>query len=157
MKVTMHVYVLEMGERRDAREAPLHVFLSHLCEQVCSEYARRCPISQRDRSIAWQRSHRGEHGGGGPPKPGTAEQVADEMERWVNEADVDGFNIAYALYPRTFEEVGAKLLPVLRERGLFWEDYAVPGGTYRENIAGRKGAARPAEDHPAAKWHWKAE
>ena len=96
-------------------------------------------------------------GGLGATVIGTAEHVADELERWVEEADVDGFNIAYALYPRTFEEVSEKLLPVLRERGLFWEDYAVPGGTYRENLYGKKGAARPPQDHPAAAYHWKAE
>ncbi|TKX19992.1 putative luciferase-like monooxygenase-1 [Elsinoe australis] len=96
-------------------------------------------------------------GGLGATVVGTAEQVADEMERWVKEADVDGFNIAYALFPRTFEEVIDELLPVLRQRGLFWDDYAVPGGTYRENLYGKKGVARPPADHPAAAYHWKAE
>jgi FMN-dependent oxidoreductase (nitrilotriacetate monooxygenase family) len=96
-------------------------------------------------------------GGLGATIVGTADHVADELERWVREADVDGFNIAYAVYPRTFEEVIEHLLPVLRERGLFWEDYAVPGGTYRENLYGKKGLARPPQDHPAAAFHWKAE
>jgi alkanesulfonate monooxygenase SsuD/methylene tetrahydromethanopterin reductase-like flavin-dependent oxidoreductase (luciferase family) len=96
-------------------------------------------------------------GGLGATIVGTAEHVADELERWVREADVDGFNIAYAVYPRTFEEVIEHLLPVLRERGLFWEDYAVPGGTYRENLYGKKGLARPPQGHPAAAFHWKAE
>ncbi|THW77490.1 Nitrilotriacetate monooxygenase component A/pristinamycin IIA synthase subunit A [Aureobasidium pullulans] len=96
-------------------------------------------------------------GGLGATVIGTAEHVADELERWVREADVDGFNIAYSVFPRTFEEVIEHLLPVLRERGLFWEDYAVPGGTYRENLYGKKGVARPPQDHPAAAFHWKAE
>lgn len=51
---------------------------------------------------------------------GTPAQVADEFERWVKEADEDG--------------VIELLLPWLRARGLFWDDYAVPGGTYRENL-----------------------
>jgi FMN-dependent oxidoreductase (nitrilotriacetate monooxygenase family) len=93
-------------------------------------------------------------GGLGATVAGTPERVADEMERWVDEADVDGFNLAYALMPSSFEEVISDLLPVLRERGLFWEDYAVDGGTYRENIYGKKGVARPPADHPAAKYHW---
>lgn len=96
-------------------------------------------------------------GGLGATVVGTAEGVADEMERWVKEADVDGFNIAYALLPRTFEEVIEHLLPVLRKRGLFWDDYAVQGGTYRENLYRSSGLARPPLDHPAAKYHWKAE
>lgn len=96
-------------------------------------------------------------GGLGATVVGTADFVADELERWVREADVDGFNIAYALFPRTFEEVIDELLPVLRKRGLFWDDYAVPGGTYRENLYGKQGIARPPQDHPAATYHWKAE
>jgi hypothetical protein len=96
-------------------------------------------------------------GGLGAIAIGTAEEVADEFERWVNEADVDGFNIAYALKPGTFVDVIDELLPVLRQRGLFWEDYAVPGGTYRENLYAEKGSARPRADHAAAAYHWKAE
>lgn len=107
----------------------------------------------------WTKSTVANHikiGGLGATIVGTPEKVADEMERWVKEADVDGFNLAYALMPKTFEDVVDLLLPVLRERGLFWEDYAVPGGTYRENLYGRTGVARPPEDHPAAAYHWKA-
>lgn len=96
-------------------------------------------------------------GGLGATVVGTAEEVADEMERWVEEADIDGFNLSYALMPETFVDVVERLLPVLRKRGLFWDDYAVDGGTYRENVYGQKGLARPPPDHPAAAYHWKAE
>lgn len=96
-------------------------------------------------------------GGLGATVVGTPDKVADEMERWVAEADVDGFNLAYALMPESFEEVVEHLLPVLRQRGIFWDDYAVDGGTYRENLYGKKGVLRPPADHPAAKYHWKAE
>lgn len=96
-------------------------------------------------------------GGLGATVVGTAEEVADEMERWVAEADVDGFNLAYAIKPRTFEEVIEHLLPVLRRRDLFQDGYAAPGGTYRENLYSQPGLARPPADHPAAKYHWKAE
>lgn len=96
-------------------------------------------------------------GGLGATLVGTPGDVADEMERWVREADVDGFNLAYALMPETFVDVIDKLLPVLRARGLFWDGYAVEGGTYRENVYGKKGVARPPADHPAAAYHWKAD
>ncbi|KAH7374553.1 pristinamycin IIA synthase subunit A [Plectosphaerella cucumerina] len=108
----------------------------------------------------WTKHIVGNHikvGGLGATVVGTPEFVTDEMERWIEEADVDGFNLAYALFPGTFEEVISELLPVLRQRGLFWDGYAVPGGTYRENLRGEKGAARPPADHPAARFHWKAE
>ena len=96
-------------------------------------------------------------GGLGATVVGTAEHVADEMERWVAEADVDGFNLAYALFPGSFTDVIDLLLPVLRKRGLFWDDYAVDGGTYRENLSGQRGQSYPRADHPASKYHWKAE
>ncbi|KAK3899753.1 luciferase-like domain-containing protein [Staphylotrichum tortipilum] len=108
----------------------------------------------------WTKSTVANHikvGGLGATAVGTAEQVADEMERWVNEADVDGFNLAYALMPGTFQEVIDHLLPVLKQRGLFWDGYAVKGGTYRENLYGKRGVSRPPADHPAARYHWKAD
>ncbi|PHH63467.1 hypothetical protein CDD81_5846 [Ophiocordyceps australis] len=96
-------------------------------------------------------------GGLGATAVGTAERVADEMERWVAEADVDGFNLSYALMPETFEQVIDHLLPVLRSRGLFWDDYEIENGTYREQVCGIKGQRYPPPDHPAAPYHWRAE
>lgn len=96
-------------------------------------------------------------GGLGATVVGTPEKVADEMERWVSEADVDGFNLAYAVKPGSFEDIIEYLIPVLRDRGLFWEDYEVDGGTFRENLYGKKGLSRPPPDHPASRYHWKAE
>ncbi|KAE8548995.1 hypothetical protein EYB25_009378 [Talaromyces marneffei] len=95
-------------------------------------------------------------GGLGTTSVGTPKQVADELERWVAEADVDGFNFAYALKPGSFVDIIELLLPELRKRGLFWNDYAVDGGTYRENFYGTKGQSGPLEEHPAAKYRWKA-
>jgi FMN-dependent oxidoreductase (nitrilotriacetate monooxygenase family) len=107
----------------------------------------------------WTKSTVARHitiGGLGATVIGTAESVADEFERWIQESDVDGFNIAYALKPGTFVDVIEFLLPELRKRGLFWDDYAVTGGTYRENLRVEKGAAHPAADHPAAQYQWRA-
>lgn len=108
----------------------------------------------------WTKHTVGNHikvGGLGATVVGTPDHIADEMERWVAEADVDGFNLAYALMPASFEEVISDLLPVLKARGLFWDDYAVDGGTYRENLYAKEGVARPPADHPAAQYHWKAD
>ncbi|OJJ48799.1 hypothetical protein ASPZODRAFT_1320701 [Penicilliopsis zonata CBS 506.65] len=95
-------------------------------------------------------------GGLCPTIIGTAEQVADELERWVELANLDGFNFSAAINPESFIDIAEMLLPELRRRGLFWDDYAVKGGTLRENsyaIPGQKGL--PA-DHPGAQYHWKA-
>ena len=120
-------------------------------------------------------------GGLGSTPVGTASQVADELERWIDEADVDGFNFvsttflltlfpgkvfrthdffsprqAYALFPSSFQDLAELLLPELRARGLFWSDYAVPNGTYRENFYARKGQTGPLDEHVAAGYRWKA-
>ncbi|KAH6876548.1 luciferase-like domain-containing protein [Thelonectria olida] len=95
-------------------------------------------------------------GGNGPLLVGTPAQVADGLEEWVREADVDGFNFAYAVWPQSFKDIIELLLPELRARGLFWDDYAVPGGTYRENFYGKEGAKYPLEEHAAAKYRWVA-
>jgi hypothetical protein len=54
--------------------------------------------------------------------------------KWIDEADVDGFNIAYISNPGSFEDVVELLVPELLKRKLMFEDYAVPGGTFRENL-----------------------
>ena len=114
-------------------------------------------------------------GGLGATPVGTAKHVADTMEKWVEDADVDGFNLvslemqrlwldvsslmiwqAYALFPSSFEDIINLLLPELRSRGLFWSEYAVPQGTYRENLYQRGGQRGPPEEHVASSYRWKA-
>lgn len=63
---------------------------------------------------------------------------------------------AYALFPQSFKDIVELLLPELRRRGLFWDDYAVPGGTYRENFYETKGQAHPLKEHVAASFQWRA-
>ena len=107
----------------------------------------------------WTKATVGQHitvGGLGATPVGTAAQVADNMERWVEEADVDGFNLAYAIKPGSFKDIIELLIPELRKRGLFWDDYAAPKGTYRENLYGEPGQSGPPADHPASKYRWNA-
>jgi hypothetical protein len=58
--------------------------------------------------------------------------------------------------PGTFTDVIELLIPELQRRGIFWNDYAVPGGTYRENLTETKGQREPCDDHPAAAMIWRA-
>jgi len=46
------------------------------------------------------------------------------------------------------------LVPELQRRGIYWNDYAVPGGTLRENMFAEKGASSVASDHPAYRFKW---
>ena len=95
-------------------------------------------------------------GGNGAKLIGSPVTVADELERWAEAADVDGFNFSYASIPETLRDIATLLLPELRKRGLFWEDYAVPGGSLRENYLGQQGQNRLLDTHPGAKYTWKA-
>jgi hypothetical protein len=58
--------------------------------------------------------------------------------------------------PGTFTDVIELLIPELQRRGIFWNDYAVPGGTYRENLTETEGQREPCDDHPAAAMIWRA-
>ena len=90
-------------------------------------------------------------GGRGPVTVGSPEQIADEMEYWVNEAGVDGFNIAYTLAPGSFEDFIELVVPILQERGLVQTEYQP--GTYREKLygEGRKRIANNQGSVPASK------
>jgi len=85
-------------------------------------------------------------GGRGPVVIGSARQVAEELRAWVEETDVDGFNLAYALTPGTFVDIADLVVPELQERGVFKRDYAP--GTFREKLFGR--GPRLPSSHPAA-------
>jgi FMN-dependent oxidoreductase (nitrilotriacetate monooxygenase family) len=81
-----------------------------------------------------------------PPIVGDPVGVADALEAWVREADVDGFNLSRTVMPECLEAFIALVVPVLQERGLYKTGYAA--GTYREKLFGR-GPRLPPE-HPAA-------
>lgn len=48
------------------------------------------------------------------------------------------------------------LVPVLQKRGLMWDDYTVPGGTYRENLHNTPGNPYLSPRHPGSKFKWNA-
>ncbi|KAI1460809.1 nitrilotriacetate monooxygenase component A [Annulohypoxylon moriforme] len=86
-------------------------------------------------------------GGLGHIAIGSPQTVADDMERWIREGDLDGFNIGYVTTPGTFEEVVELLIPELRRRGLY-PDPPQEGEklTARERIYG-KGQNGLRDDH----------
>ena len=103
--------------------------------------------------------------------------VADFFEKWWKETGIDGFNVncthpidmSCAVFrtaineftdisnPGSFEDVVELLIPELQKRGLYWDDYAVPGGTARENLQGTPGKPFLPKHHPAAKFRWSAQ
>ena len=92
-------------------------------------------------------------GGFHPAPVGTPEMVADVFEQWIDECDVDGYNISYVTTPGSFEDIVYLLRPELVKRGLMWEDYDVPGGTLRENLVG-KGQKALMDDHYGSRFKW---
>ena len=91
-------------------------------------------------------------GGLGPVGVGSPSTVADELERWTNEADLDGFNLGYVTTPGTFEEVVDLLIPELRKRGLYPEVFE-EGLTAREKIYG-KGQSKLRADHVGSSYKY---
>ncbi|MCA3359163.1 MAG: LLM class flavin-dependent oxidoreductase [Roseomonas sp.] len=81
-----------------------------------------------------------------PPIVGSVQEVAEELIAWVDQADVDGFNLSRTVTPECLEDVVRLLVPALQERGRYKRAYAP--GSYREKLFG----AGPllAAPHPAA-------
>lgn len=86
-------------------------------------------------------------GGMGPVIVGGPATVADELERWADEADIDGFNLAYAVTPGTFEDLVKYVVPELRKRQRVRTRY--DGTTLRENLLGQP---RLRNDHSGARY-----
>jgi hypothetical protein len=74
-------------------------------------------------------------GGMGPVVVGSGAEVADELQEWVEDTDVDGFNLAYAITPGTFADLVEHLVPELQRRGAYQRDYTP--GTLRHKLLGR--------------------
>ncbi|KAK6443508.1 hypothetical protein LTR95_000335 [Oleoguttula sp. CCFEE 5521] len=80
--------------------------------------------------------------------------VANILQKWVDEAQIDGFNISYATTPGTFEDIVKYLWPELRRRGVLQEKYA--GSSMRENYLADGGGPNVRSWHPASRYTWQA-
>ena len=89
-------------------------------------------------------------GGNGPVLVGSPETVADALQEWVAETDVDGFNLAYILAHQTFSDVVEFIVPELQKRGVYQTEYAQ--GTLREKLFGQ-GPYLP-ENHRGASYRF---
>ncbi|WP_098728505.1 LLM class flavin-dependent oxidoreductase [Acinetobacter baumannii] len=87
-------------------------------------------------------------GGNGPVLVGSAETVSDALQKWIEDTDVDGFNLAYILAHQTFADVVEFIVPELQKRGVYQTSYAQ--GTLREKLFGA-GPYLP-ENHRGAKY-----
>ncbi|KAI5859411.1 DszA family xenobiotic compound monooxygenase [Durotheca rogersii] len=99
-------------------------------------------------------------GGMGAMPVGTAAEVADELERWIDVADIDGFNLGYVVTPGSFEDAVNYLVPELRRRGRYPPEIPDHGAdglpstpTFREQIYG-KGQVHLRADHPGFRYKY---
>ncbi len=81
-------------------------------------------------------------GGTGPVFVGSPQRVADILQEWVEDTGVDGFNLAYAVTPESFEDIVGYIVPELQRRGVYPTAYKP--GTLREKLFG----AGPRLQHP---------
>lgn len=108
------------------------------------------------KDLKWTKSRIAEYlilGGMGAKIVGSPKTVVDELERWVDVADVDGFNLAHVVNPGSFEDIIEFVLPELRKRGLYRTDVEKEGTTAREAFLGSPWLL---EDHPGRKYRWAA-
>ena len=91
-----------------------------------------------------------ELGGRYPAIVGSPDQVADELQRWVDEADVDGFNLSRTVVPESYEDFVDLVVPELQNRGMYKTAYE--DGTLRHKLFG-EGDRLPTR-HAGASFRW---
>jgi FMN-dependent oxidoreductase (nitrilotriacetate monooxygenase family) len=74
-------------------------------------------------------------GGRGPVLVGDPAQVADQLESWVDETGIDGFNLAFAVAHESMRDVVELVVPELQRRGRY--PLAYPSGSLRQKLFGR--------------------
>ena len=83
------------------------------------------------------------------PIVGSPARVADELLAWVDEADVDGFNLSRTVVPECVEDFVDLVVPELQSRGVMKREYAA--GTLRQKLFRAESDRLPAT-HPAARY-----
>jgi len=84
-------------------------------------------------------------GGRYPLIVGDPSQVADALETWIVEGEVDGFNLARTVVPESYEDFINFVIPVLQERGRYKTAYGA--GSLRNRLFGQ--GDRLPDRHPA--------
>ncbi|HEX8611382.1 MAG TPA: LLM class flavin-dependent oxidoreductase [Telluria sp.] len=87
-------------------------------------------------------------GGRGPILVGSPQEVADQLETWMEQTGVDGFNLAFAVAHETMRDVVELIVPELQRRGRYRSDGDgnSAGATLRHRLTG-KGSRLPASHH----------
>jgi alkanesulfonate monooxygenase SsuD/methylene tetrahydromethanopterin reductase-like flavin-dependent oxidoreductase (luciferase family) len=81
-----------------------------------------------------------------PAIVGSAEEIADDLISWVDETDIDGFNLSRIVTPEALEDFIDLVVPILQERGVYKRDYRY--GTLLEKLFAASPRLPPS--HPAS-------
>jgi FMN-dependent oxidoreductase (nitrilotriacetate monooxygenase family) len=111
-------------------------------EGAKSRYTLVIELARREKLTVRQLIARLGGGRGHLTLAGTPEQVADRLETWFTQGAADGFNVMPAVLPSGLDAFVEHVVPLLRARGLFRDEYG-PRQTLRE----RYGLPRPANQY----------
>ena len=79
---------------------------------------------------------------------GGKKEVCDTLQELIEYSDADGFNLAYATTPGSFEDVVEFIVPELQKRGVYQESYTE--GSLRHKLFGN--GDRLPSSHRGAKY-----
>lgn len=111
---------------------------------VASRFRLILDIVDREKPTIRQVIHRLAGARGHYVVVGTPEKIADEIQTWFENGAADGFNVMPPWLHGGFEVFAVEVVPILRKRGLFREDYT--GTTLRDHF----GLPRPESQYAAA-------
>jgi FMN-dependent oxidoreductase (nitrilotriacetate monooxygenase family) len=83
---------------------------------------------------------------------GDPAQVADTLLQWIDEGDIDGFNLTHILNPQSYSDFIDLVVPELQQRGRYKTAYQP--GSLRKKIFQQQD--RLPDRHPAARWRQSA-
>lgn len=89
-------------------------------------------------------------GGRYPTIVGDPAHVADELERWIDEGEIDGFNLTRTVVPECYEDFIDLVVPELQARGRYKTAYR--HGSLRAKLF--NGEARLTSPRPAPSWRF---
>ena len=87
-------------------------------------------------------------GGRYPLVVGDPQQVADALLQWIDQADIDGFNLTRIVNPGSYRDFIDLVVPELQSRGRYKTAYRA--GSLRQKLFQQQDRLPPS--HPAARW-----
>lgn len=106
-------------------------------------------ITTADPDTVWTKRSLAEFAGIGgiaPVVTGAADDCAEALLGFMDATDIDGINLAYAVWPESFSDFADLVVPALQARGRYRTAYGP--GTMRHKLWGRGPFVQPS--HPAA-------